>query len=320
MKKLLAIILLAISSQAYAIAVPPELQGKTISIVVPYGPGGNSDIMARMLALKVTEQTGVKTVIINKPGAGGVIGSEFVASSKPDGLTLCQCETGPAFMNQIMGEAGAPVKGALVPLSINLEGVLTIAVRGDAPYNDLKGMMLYLDNLKGSGYSSTTGLATLWAEAALDLGKVKSKPVAIVYKSQAEAITAVLSGVTTFVVAGTGDVVKLAEAGKLKILAVGSAKRLPILPNIPTIAESYPELTMTNINGIYGPVGLDSNVKEFINEAWANATWSADSIQTFHNKGLIPIGGDLKRAQAIYEVNYKAREVLFKKYGKLLSK
>lgn len=315
--------LLALSSfisHSATLPIPTELKGKTITVVVPYGPGGNSDVVARQLAGKVTAKTGMKTIVVNKPGASGSLGAEFVATSKPDGLTICQCETGPAFLNTIMKLPGSPDKGSLLPVSGSIESILAIVVAGNAPFNDMKELMAYLKkNNTKAAYASTGSMSLIWSEQLLNFGGVKGVE-SLLYKSQAEALTSVLSGVTVFVVAGTGDAVRLVDSGKLKAIAVGSQKRLPIWPDVPTMKETFPKMVMTNFNGIYVPKETPSNIQEFINSAWSDAVWDVDTIAVLHAKGILPIGGDLKRAQAFHDMYYADREQLYKKYGKLLDK
>lgn len=294
--------------------IPESMRGRTISVVVPYGPGGNSDIVARQLAQQVTVRTGMKTVVINKPGASGSIAASFVAGSAPDGLTVCQCETGPAFFNRIIGLAGSPDKDSLVPVSASIEGVLGLAVSGTSPIQDMRGLVEYLkSNSKTAAFASTGSIALAWSEEFLDSAHVTGVQ-SILYKSQAEALTSVVSGVTVFVIAGTGDLVKLAEAGRVRVLAVGSTSRVPVMPKVPTMAEAFAPFVYTNLNGVYAPRATPVAIQQFLNEAWSDAVWNASTITFLHQRGILPAGGDLKRARALHDSYYRSRESLYKKY------
>lgn len=307
-------VFISLVTNANSTVIPLELQGKTITIVVPYGPGGNSDLVARQLAQQVSFNTGIKTVVLNKPGAGGSIAAAYVAESKPDGLTLCQCETGPAFFNKIIGIPGSPNKDDLIPISSSMESVLAIAVIGNSKINNIKDLAQYLnDNPKTASYATTGSVSLAWSTEILSIAKVNGIPP-ILYKSQAEAITSVMSGVTTFLIGGIGDMIKLSEAGKLKILVVGSNNRVPLLPAIPTLRESFAPLTYTNLNGIYAPKNTPLNIQEYLNTIWSDAVWSASTIAFFHARGILPIGGDLSRAKLIHNTYYKSREALYGKY------
>ncbi len=316
---LVAITMLASSSYATSLVVPAALKGKVISVIVPYGAGGQSDVTARQLAEKVQKKTGLTVNVINRPGASGNIGAMSVANSDPNGLTVCQCETGPAFVNEIMGITGSPARGQLVPISVNIENALAVIVSANAPYDTIPELMTYLKSHSSTaGYAATGSISVLWSEQMLDFGGVKGMQP-IIYKSQAEALTSIISGFTAFVIASPGDAVKLIDGKRLKALAVGSDRRLPMWPNVPTLKETYP-MTMVNYNGIYAPAGVPKPIQEFLNYAWNEATWDIDNVLIFHNKGILPVGGDLPRAQAFFDRYYKGRKDLYLKYSTLVEK
>lgn len=305
---------------AQKLHVPPEIIGKTIRVIVPYGPGGNSDTTARQLAAKMSIQIGVNVIVVNKPGASGSIGASFVAESLPDGLTVCHCETGPSILNKMAGVPGSVSRGDLVPVSASFENSLAIIGPGNAPYNTMKEFMDFMRaNSKTASYATTGSLSLLWTEQILAAGGVKGLPP-ILFKSNAEALNSVMSGVTSFLVAGASDTTKLIEAGKLKVIAIGSVNRLPLWPNVPTIADTYPKMYMVNYMGIFTPKGVPKNVLVFLNAGWSNAVWSSEVVANWHTKGMSPIGGDLNRAQAVYDRFYKEREALYKERGNLLDK
>ena len=307
--------LMAVSTSAQSLpTIPDSLQGKTISVVVPYGPGGNSDIVARQLAQQVTLQTGIKTIVINKPGASGSIAASFVAASKPDGLTLCQCETGPAFFNEIVGLPGSPKKDDLIPISGSIEGILAIAVSGTSDIHTIKELVEYLRSHQDTtSFASTGSISLAWTEEFLSVAKVQGVQ-SILYKSQAETIASVMGGVTNFLIGGIGDMVKLSEAGKLRILAVGYEKRVPVIPQVPTMREAFAPIVYTNLNGIYAPKGTPADLQLFLNKTWSNAVWSASTISFLHSRGIIPVGGDLPQAKSIHNLYYKSRQNLYVKY------
>lgn len=105
MKKLTVLFLLFFTSTVFA-EIPPELKGQTITVVVPYGAGGGSDIFARMFAAKVKQNTGLNIVVTNKAGAFATIGTKEVAESKPDGLTLLGTDNGPIVFNPLIKQQG----------------------------------------------------------------------------------------------------------------------------------------------------------------------------------------------------------------------
>ena len=158
MKKLLTLLLLSLCLTTHARDIPAELAGKTITVIVPYGPGGNSDITARQLARTVEQITGLNIIVSNRPGASGTIGTQALTQSDPNGLTLGQFETGPAIVNAIQGLPNAPSRDQLIPVSASIESSLALIVSADTPAGTVQEFVAYLQQQKRLSYATVGGI------------------------------------------------------------------------------------------------------------------------------------------------------------------
>lgn len=302
---------------AQAKTMPAELVGKTITVIVPFGPGGNSDITARQLAKTVQKITGLNVVVSNRPGAGGVIGVQALMQAEPNGLTLGQFETGPAMVNGIQGLPNAPSRNQLVPVSASIENSLALVINADTPVRSVQEFVAWLKSKSTANYATTGGVSALFAEAFLDTAGVRGVQP-IVYKSQAENLTSVTTNDTAFTFASVGDSRPLVDAKKVRVLALGSRKRDSDLSGVPTLAEIYPGFFVINYNGVFAPVGTPQHIVAYLNWAWGQAILDEETAAALIKRGNTPLGGDLDKAQHYYQSYYDSRERLYKRYRHLM--
>lgn len=316
-KNLLQLLLLVICLSGQARPLPPELAGKTISVIVPYGPGGNSDITARQLARGVEQITGLSVIVINRPGASGIVGTQQLLQAEPNGLTLGQFETGPAMVNAIQGLPNAPSREQLIPVSASIESSLALIVSSDVASTSVQDFMRWLQQKDRANYATVGGIQTLMTEALLDTVKVRSVR-GVTYKSQAETLRSVVSGETAFVLASVGDAQGLIDAGRLKVLAVGSRARSPLLPTVPALTEIYPGFVTVNYNGVFAPRGTPLHIVNYLNWAWAQAVADPGVHTSLVARHNVPLGGSVEQAWHYYNSYYDSRRSLFQQYRHLL--
>ena len=318
MKKILFICLFVISATVPAIEVPEELRGKTIQVIVPYGPGGQSDTSARELARVVERKTGINITVINKPGAGGTIGTNFLANSPPTGLVVGQMETGSAIFTTVSKQMGSTPLSALVPVSASFESSLALVVSTSVPHKSIKEFVSYLrENKDRLSFPSTSALHSLWSnELLLRMDTIGVQP--ILYKSNPEAIRSLLANETAFYLVAPGEVDGLVKSGKLVILAMGSRQRIPLWPDIPTLNELFPGMFIVNYNGLYAPAGTPNHILSFLNNAWDKAVWDSEIIGNYHKRGHKPLGGDIQKSLDIYNNYVKIRSEQYSKFGSLI--
>jgi len=318
MKKLLFGLLLFVSAAAPALEVPEELRGKTIQVIVPYGPGGQSDVSARELARVVERKTGINVTVINKPGAGGTIGTNFLANSSPTGLVVGQMETQSAIFNTVSKQTGSTPLSALVPVSASFESSLALVVSTSVPHKSIKEFVSYLkENKDRLSFPTTGALHSLWSNELLqrmDAVGVQS----VLYKSNPEAVRSLLANETAFYLIAPGEVEGLVKSGKLVILAMGSKQRIPSWPDVPTLNETFPGMFTVNYNGLFAPAGTPKHVVTFLNEAWDKAVWDGEIVANYHKRGHKPLGGDLQKTLNIYNSYVKQRSDQYNKFGNLI--
>lgn len=316
MKKFLTLLLTAVALTAQARTVPAELAGKNITLIVPYGVGGNSDISARQLAKTVERVTGLTIVVVNKPGASGNLGALAVAQAEPNGLTLGQLETGASMFNAIQGMPNAVTRDQLTPVSASFESSLAVVVSADIPANTVPEFMDWLRKQTKPNFSTTGSFQSMLTMQVLDAGRTPDvQPIA--YKSMADCLRAVAAGETHFVMSSVGDAQALIDGKRVKVLAVGSRARNPSLPTTPALNEIYSGMNIGNYNGIFAPRGTPSHIVEYLNWAWDQAGTDSDTRAGIVKRDNVPLGGNVDRARQVFDNYYDARTQLWKKYRHL---
>ncbi|MDB5924694.1 MAG: transporter, partial [Betaproteobacteria bacterium] len=236
-------------------AETPQYPAKTVRIVVPYTPGGGVDIMARLFAAKLTERLGQQFIVENRPGGGTIIGTEAVARAAPDGYTLLFANPAltatPALADKVPYDTAKSFASiGMVGSSFNV-----LVVHPSLPVRTVKELVSLAKARPGElDYASAgTGSAI---HLAMELFQNASgiDVVHIAYKGASPAITDVLGGQVPLMFATTPPAVEHMRTGKLRALGVSSARRLAVLPAVPTIAESgYPGFEVNNWYAVVAP-------------------------------------------------------------------
>ncbi|NDF64050.1 MAG: tripartite tricarboxylate transporter substrate binding protein [Betaproteobacteria bacterium] len=212
----------------------PAWPAKTVRIVVPYTPGGGNDILARLLAEKLTTALGQPVVVENKPGAGAVVGTDFVAKAAPDGYTLLVAASGPMVFNQVL--LSKPPYNSVndfAPVSMVGSFPLILGVIDSSPARTLSDLVQWSKaNPNQSNYSYPAASFQL----VMELIKSRSGLIAlnVPYPGSAPAINAVMTQEVQMTLVDSGPVASLLKAGKLRALAVTSDQRMPAYPQVPT--------------------------------------------------------------------------------------
>lgn len=280
---------------ALALATAPVAQAaswptRSVTLVVPYAAGGNTDNMARVAAEALGKLTGQPFIVENKGGAGGTIGADYVAKAKPDGYTLffgtvSQMSTAP-FTNKIKYD---PLKD-FVPISNVGGNPFVIAARSDAPFKTLPELVAYgkaNPSKLTAGHAGVGGLTHL--SAAMFLLRVGVDAVMVPYRGAAPALTDVLAGQTDFYSGNLSEVLPYAGSGKLRLLGVSSPQRNPSLPDVPAITEFYPHHVVETWNGILGPRGMPAAAVDVLEQAMRKVHADAAFKSKLQAMGITPI-------------------------------
>lgn len=278
------------------LACPPALAAypeRPITWVIPSPPGDGSDSIGRLLADKVGQALGQTIVIQNKPGAGGVIGSETVANAKPDGYTMIVGNAGSHGINAaIYSKLRYDVVKSFRPVGLFCTTANVLAVRQDLPVSNVKEFVAYIKNSKTSLNYSSGGIgssAHLSAELFKSLADVPL--VHIPYRGATPAVQAVLSGEVVTMVGNLPPWLSQIKSGKARALAVTTKERVPELPDVPTLAETYPGFETVAWFGLLAPAGTPDEIIERVNKQVNVALASPDIQERLKAVSCAPAGG-----------------------------
>jgi tripartite-type tricarboxylate transporter receptor subunit TctC len=219
-------------------ALAQGLAGKTVRIVVPYAAGGTGDLVARVVGQEVTQKTGQSIVVEDRPGASAIVGTEFVARATPDGTTILLVEN-PFILSAILFPGHYDVLSNFEPLCYIAATPAVLAVSSQSDIHTLADFLKRAQSKPGAVSYGSTGPASI-VHIAGELLKRDAKVdmTYVPYPGSPPAMNATLSGTITAVVANYSDLKGQIDAGALRPIAVPAKKRVPALPNVPTLAEN----------------------------------------------------------------------------------
>lgn len=278
--------LLAIAALATAPAwADPTYPNKPIRIIVPFTPGGSPDVLARTIGQKITESTGSPVVIENVPGAGGTIGADRVAKATADGYTLLMGHVGtlavaPAVYPNLPYD---PIK-SFAPVAWVAKVPNVLAVHPSMPANNVAELVKYLKANPGKVNYGSGGNGSA-AHLAMEYFKLSTQTfvVHVPYRGTAPSVTDAVAGQIQMVFTGAPALVPMVKTGKLRAIAVSSPKRLDLLPDVPTLAESGVKglegFEADQWYGLVAPAGTPAAIVQKLNQV-VNANLSAPEVVT----------------------------------------
>lgn len=284
---ILTVLLTTLASHAAAQSYP----SKPVRIIVMYGPGSTIDIMARLIAPKLNEAFGQPVIVENRPGAGGAIGMDMAAKAPPDGHTLTIGATGPSVTNPLLYPKTPfdPIRD-FAYISLIATGPAVIAVHPSIPAKSVKDLVALAKARPGQLNYGSPGVGTS-PHLAGELFKLVTTTsiVHVPYKGNAEAIVDLLGGQISIVFTGVPPVIPLMQAGKLKLLATTGGKRIPAIPDLPTIAEAgYPGAAMGIWYGLVAPAATPKDVLTRVHKEITRIMTLPDIRERFVQLGTEP--------------------------------
>lgn len=241
---------------------------RPITLVVPYSPGGGTDIAARLVAPGLSEVLKQSVIVVNKPGAGSIIGAQYVAHAAPDGYTLLftACDgmvMDPAIYQNLPYDT---IKD-FAPISDVVTFPLFVIVKADSPFKTLKDLVAYLKaHPEKANYSSASSV--FWLGSELFTQQAGIKATRVPYKGAGDMVMAVLQGEVAFALPSPPPVLGQAKAGSIRILATTAPERLPGLPDVPTMGEAgVPGVVVTDWSGMWAPANTPAPIIETLNSA-----------------------------------------------------
>jgi tripartite-type tricarboxylate transporter receptor subunit TctC len=275
-------------SQAFAQAYPT----KPVRLIVPFPPGGSTDIVARIVAQKLGERIGQPLVVENRGGAGGTIGTEAVAKATPDGYILGFASTSThAVAPAVYTKLGYDPVRDFAPISLVAVTPYLLVVSPKVDVKSLKEFVAYVKarpgklNYASAGTGSTTHLAMEMLKSAAGLFILH-----IPYNGNGPAGTAVIAGDVEFLFGSLPAVLPHAKSGRVRPLAVGTPKRSPSLPDVPTVAESgFRGFDASLWLAIMAPAGTPAPVVDRLHKEIVAVVRSPDAAQALSKAGAEPI-------------------------------
>lgn len=287
-KSIVAIIAFAWTAAAGAQGWP----SKPVKFIVPFPPGGATDISARMIGQKLSEIWGQSVVIENRGGAGGGIGAAEAARASPDGYTLFFPSGSVMTANQhIYAKMNYDPEKDFVPVTNVVSGPQVVVVPANSPYKSVKALVDAAKDQPGkftfghAGIGSQTHLA---AENFVNSAKIDA--LAIPYKGEGPALVGLIGGETTFAVTNLAAAISHITGGRLRALGVTSKTEAPQLPGVPPVAQTLPGFENSGWFGIVAPTGTPKDIIQKVYLDTKKALETTEFKARFYVQGLAPVG------------------------------
>lgn len=283
---------------AFALASPAAALAQTawptkpIKILVGYAAGGSTDVTARIIAQALSERLGQPVIIENRPGAAGNIAAEAAAKADPDGYTL-NMSTSSTFATNPSLYKTLPfnVQTDFEPVALTAFIPNLLVVNPTVPANNVAELIAYLKaNPDKLNFGSSGNGSSQHISAALFNAMAGVKMTHISYRGGAPAVTDLLSGQVQVIFAPLVEVLQHVRAEKLRALGITTAKRSPLLPDVPTIAESLPGYEVRLWNGLLAPAKTPPDIIDRINRATTEALRSNEVKAKLAEQGSEPVG------------------------------
>jgi tripartite-type tricarboxylate transporter receptor subunit TctC len=280
---------LTLGIAAYAVA-QTKYPDHTVRVVIGFTAGGGTDVAGRVIAQKLSEATGQTFVVENRPGASGLIASEQVAKSPPDGYTIMvgsqtTLAVAPALYRKFQLDVTKELAGiAMIGIS-----PLVAVVNANSPIHSIKELIAEAKAKNGTMNFASGGVGTTPHMAGELLAyEAGIKMVHVAYRGEAPGVNDLLAGQIPFMFSNLSVVLGNIQGGKLRALAVTSSKRVPTLPDVPTLAETFPGFDAATWFVLVGPTGLPQDAVARINAEAKTIVATRDFQQRLDAIGMFP--------------------------------
>lgn len=299
---LAAVLVSAAAPCAIAQAAYPD---QPLKLIVPFPPAGGTDSVARLIAERIQAATGWTFVVDNKAGAGGNIGMDLVAKSKADGYTLGMGQTANLAINpSLYPKMPYDAQKDFVPVAVVATQPVVLVVRADAPYKTLAELVAAAKAKPGQLTLASAGNGTVGhLTGELFAKQAGYQHVHVPYRGAGPAATDLMAGQVNYYFATPQAVVGFIKGGKLRALGVSSAKRLPILPDTPTIAESgFKGFETNDWKMLVAPAGTPAAVVTRLNAEVQKALGKPETISKLLAEGSLPTSGTPQQAAQLLKI------------------
>lgn len=292
-RKFLKSVLALCCGLALSAAQAQSYPSKPIRLIVPFPPGGGNDVIARVIAQKLTERLGQQVVVDNRAGANGIVGLQALMQSPPDGYTLAVGAAGPLAVNPSLYDKLPydPLKD-FSPITNMVNYPLLLVVHPSVPAKTTQDLVNLAKAKPKQLYFASPGSGNsghLAGELLNSMANVQT--VHVPYKGQGPALSDLISGQVQMLYSSIPSVLPQVKSGQLNALAVGSAKRVPSLPDIPTISESgVPGYEAYSWVGMLAPAKTPKDIVNRLNREIVDILKQKDVSEKLNQQGALPVG------------------------------
>ncbi|MBX6376355.1 MAG: tripartite tricarboxylate transporter substrate binding protein [Acetobacteraceae bacterium] len=295
------LLLLAASTAAAASPVAaraqqaaPRYPSRPVRVIVPFAAGGVIDVVARILADPLAQRLGQPVVVENLPGAGSTIGARTAARAAPDGYTLLLNGAAQSVIPALYPDAGFDAIADFTPVALLGDQSFLVCVHPDVPAHDVPSLLAWLRERRDQATFATTGVGAASHLAGELLKRLANVEFTIVpYRGTPAAVTDLLAGRVNFMIDSQTLLAPLAREGKVRALAVTTARRSRMLPDLPTLQEAgVPGYSASSWQALYGPAGLPAEIVETLSRAVLQVLAEPAVQRRLEEVGVDPMPGD----------------------------
>jgi tripartite-type tricarboxylate transporter receptor subunit TctC len=285
--KLIQTALVVTSAVLLPFAQAADFPVKPITIIVGYTPGGANDILARIVAEKLTVSMGQPVVVENKASVASIVGASFVAKAKPDGYTIIMGASGPMVFNHALYAKLPYASQDFAPISLVGTFPMVLLTQSANPAKTVQELVnVSKQNPEKSNYSASSASFQLITE--LFNSRTGAKFGHVPYKGSNESITAVIAGDVTMTLVDAGPASRAMQGGRVKAMAVTSSERLPEMPNLPTMKEVGVDLNVSFWSGLLAPAGTPAQIVKQLSDEIAKVLAMPDVVKRISALSITP--------------------------------
>ena len=279
--------LIALLAAAAGVAGAQSYPAKPVRVVVPYSPGGPLDDVMRVVGNRLTELWGQSVLVDNRTGAGGSIGADSVAKSAPDGYTLLLGNAGPMTINPgLQKKLPYDAQRDFAPVTQLTASPMVLVVHPSLPVKSVTDLVRFAKSRPGQLVYASAGVGNLQhlgMEALQTMAGIRMNHVP--YKGAPPALIDVMSGQIQLMFANIVGVLQHIKSGKVRAIAVSSIKRAATLPDIPSVADTFPEFDATGWTGLFTPAGTSREIVSKLHADIAGVLARPDIRERFASQG-----------------------------------
>ena len=279
---------------------------RPVTIVVPFGAGGNTDMMARLAAQDLSQKFGQNFIVENRPSPGGVIGVREVVQAAPDGYTLLFCASSMITLTpQVENLEFDPLK-QLVPITNVGTGAQVMAIKRSLPVTNLPEFLAYAKANPGKLNFSTAGTQNLSHFSPVRLFKIAGVDLVMVpARAEPQAISDLMSGTVDVYFGNASSLLPLANNDQIRLIAVSTPQKLAAFPDLPTVAETVPGFEAVSWNGFLAPMGTPAPIIETIRSEITALVKKPEVAERLTSLGIVPGGMSGDQITAMFQKEHE---------------